>query len=34
MFQTEVVGKIKAHILCSITSSRKSFLLLGNVEKC
>jgi hypothetical protein len=33
MFQTKVVEKIKAHILCSITFSRKSWRLWDNVEK-
>ena len=31
--QTEVVQKIKTHILCSITFSRKSCRLLDNVVK-
>jgi hypothetical protein len=31
--QTKVVEKIKTHILCSITFSRKSFRLWDNVEK-
>ena len=33
MFQTKVVQKIKTHILCSITFSRKSCRLWDNVEK-
>jgi hypothetical protein len=33
MFQTKVVGKIKTHILCSITFFRKSCRLWDNVEK-
>jgi hypothetical protein len=34
MFQTNVVEKIKTHILCSITFSfQKSCTLWGNVEK-
>jgi hypothetical protein len=33
MFQTKVVGKIKTHILCSITFSRKSCSLWNSVEK-
>jgi hypothetical protein len=33
MFQTKVVEKIKTHILCSITFSRKSCRLWDNVEK-
>jgi hypothetical protein len=33
MFQTKVVDKIKTHILCSITFSRKSYRLWDNVEK-
>jgi hypothetical protein len=33
MFQTKVVHKIKTHILCSITFSRKSCRLGDNVEK-
>jgi hypothetical protein len=32
MFQTKVVQKIKTHILCSITFSRKSYRLWDNVE--
>ena len=32
-FQTKVVEKIKTHILCSITFSRKSYYLWDNVEK-
>ena len=33
MFQTNVVQKIKTHILCSVTFSRKSCRLWDNVEK-
>jgi hypothetical protein len=33
VFQTKVVEKIKAHILCSVTFSRKSCRLLDNGEK-
>jgi len=33
IFQTEVVQKIKTHILCSIAFFRKSFRLWDNVEK-
>ena len=33
MFQTKVVEKIKTHILCSVTFSRKSCSLWDNVEK-
>ena len=33
MFQTKVVGKIKTHILCSVTFFRKSCCLWDNVEK-
>jgi hypothetical protein len=33
MFQTKDVEKIKTHILCSITFSRKSCRLWDNVEK-
>jgi len=33
MFQTKVVGKIKTHILCSVTFFRKSCRLRDNVEK-
>jgi hypothetical protein len=33
MFYTKVVKKIKTHILCSITFSRKSCLFLDKVEK-
>jgi hypothetical protein len=33
MFQTKVVQKIKTHILCSVTFSRKSCRLWDNVEK-
>ena len=33
MFQTKVVQKIKTHILCSVTLSRKSRRLWDNVEK-
>jgi hypothetical protein len=33
MFQTNVVDKIKTHILCSITFPRKSCRLWDNVEK-
>ena len=34
MFQTEVVEKIKTHILCSVIfRKKKSFQLLDNVEK-
>jgi hypothetical protein len=33
MLQTKVVEKIKSHILCSITLSRKSFRLWDNVDK-
>jgi len=32
MFQTKVVEKIKTHILCSVTFSRKSCHLWDNVE--
>jgi hypothetical protein len=34
MFQIKVVEKIKTHILCSVTFSRKSCRLWDNVEKC
>jgi hypothetical protein len=34
MFQTKVVEKIKTHILCSVTFSRKSHRLRDNIEKC
>jgi hypothetical protein len=34
MFQTKVVGKIKTHILCSVTFFRKSCRLWDNGEKC
>ena len=33
MFQTKAVQKIKTHILCSVTFSRKSCSLWDNVEK-
>jgi hypothetical protein len=33
MFQTKVVEKIKMHILCSTTFSRKSWLLRHNMKK-
>ena len=33
MFQTEVVEKIKTHILYSVTFSQKSYRLWDNVEK-
>jgi hypothetical protein len=33
MFQTQVVEKIKTHILCSVTLFRKSIHLWDNVEK-
>jgi len=33
MFQTKVVEKIKTHILCLLTFSRKSCRLWDNVEK-
>ena len=33
MFQTKVVEKIKTHILCSVTFSRKSYRLWDNVGK-
>jgi hypothetical protein len=33
MFQTKVVEKIKTHILCSVTFSRKSCRSRDNVEK-
>jgi hypothetical protein len=33
MFQTKFVEKIKTHILCSVTCSRKAFRLWDNVEK-
>ena len=33
MFRTKVVQKIKTHILCSVTLSRKSYRLWDNVEK-
>ena len=33
MFQIKIAQKIKTHILCSITSSRKSCRLRDNVEK-
>ena len=33
MFQTKVVQKIKTHILCLVTISRKSCRLWDNVEK-
>jgi hypothetical protein len=32
MFQTKLVAKIKIHVLCSITSFRKSWRLWDNVE--
>ena len=32
MFQINVVEKIKTHILCSVTFSRKSYFLSDNVE--
>jgi len=34
IFQTKFVQKIKTHILCSVTFSRKSYRLWDNVEKC
>jgi len=34
MFQTKVIDKIKTHILCSVTFSRKSCRLWDNVERC
>jgi len=34
MFQTKGVEKIKTHILCLVTLSRKSCRLWDNVEKC
>jgi hypothetical protein len=34
MFQIKVVEKIKIHILCSATLSRKSYRLWDNVGKC
>ena len=34
MVETKVVEKIKTHILCSVTFSRKSCRLWDNVEKC
>ena len=33
MFQTEFIEKIKTHVLCSVTFSRKSYRLWDNVEK-
>ena len=33
MFQTEVVEKIKTHILCSVTFFSKIYRLWDNVEK-
>jgi hypothetical protein len=33
MFQRDVVEKIKTHILCSVSFSRKSYRLWDNVEK-
>jgi len=33
MFQTDVVEKLKTHILCSVIFFRKSCRLLDNVEK-
>ena len=33
MFWTNVVEKLKTHILCSVTFCRKSYLLWNNVEK-
>jgi len=33
MLQTKIVEKIKTHILCSVTSFRKSCRLWDNVEK-
>jgi hypothetical protein len=33
MFQTKAVGKIKTHILCSVTFFWKSCSLWDNVEK-
>jgi len=32
MFLTKVVEKIKAHILCTVRFSRKSYRLWANVE--
>jgi len=32
MFQTEVVEKIKTHIMCSITFFQKSYCLWRNME--
>jgi hypothetical protein len=34
ILHTKVVEKIKTHILCAITFSRKSCRLRDNVEKC
>ena len=34
IFQIKVVGKVKTHTLCPITSFRKSCRLWSNVEKC
>jgi len=33
MFRTKAVDKIKTHIYCSVTFSRKSYRLWDNVEK-
>ena len=33
IFQTKMAGRIKTHIFCSMTSSRKSCRLIENVEK-
>ena len=32
MFQIQVLEKVKTHILCSVTFSRKSYRLWENVE--
>ena len=34
IFQTPVAEKLKTHVLCPVTFSRKSCLLWDNVEKC
>jgi hypothetical protein len=34
MFQRKVAGKIKTHILCSVTFFRKAYRIWENVEKC
>jgi len=34
MFQTKVAGKIKTHILCSVTFFRKAYRIWENAGKC